>query len=69
MFHWKEEAEPIKQGLSVYHPKSTHSIGFVLRFGNHVWRVRWSKKVKKLFNSYQKVDPKAYDEFFEGLDK
>lgn len=60
MFYWKREGEKIGQGLSVYHPKDTHSAGFCLRFGNHILLVRYSKFSKTWFKQYHKVDPEAY---------
>ena len=64
MIHWREEGEIVRQGLSFYPPKCTHSVGFFLRIGNHIIRVRWSKHVKKLFTGYNKVNPSAYDDLF-----
>lgn len=69
MFYWREEASRLKQGLSVYHPNCTHSIGFVLRLGNHVLRLRWSKNAKKFFGGYDKVNPIEYDKVFGEWNK
>ena len=69
MLHWRKEARKLKQGLSVYHPKDKHSAGFVLRIGNHVLRVRWSKNAKKFFGGYNKIDPTEYDRVFGEWNK
>ena len=60
MFYWKREGEVVRQGLGVYHPRDLHSIGFVLRIGNHIMLVRYSKFSKTLYKQYHKVDPEAY---------
>ena len=57
MIHWKIENQEVKQGLSIYHPNDKNSIGGVLRIGNHLLRIRWSKNAKKFFVGYHKVDP------------
>jgi hypothetical protein len=59
MIHWKREGDTVRQGLSLYHPKDKHSIGGVLRIGNHMWRLRYSKIAKQWFKGYDKIDPKA----------
>ena len=64
MLHWKVEGERIRQGLNVYHPKDQSSAGFVLRIGNHILRLRWSKNAKKFFSGYDKINPTAYDKEF-----
>ena len=71
MLHWKEEGKTIGQGLNMYHPKDEHSAGFVLRIGNRIWRVRYSKLTKKWFTGYDKVDPNALREweYKHGLKK
>jgi hypothetical protein len=69
MLHCKKEGEIIRQGLSVYHPKDKSSAGFVLRIGNHILRVRWSKNAKKFFGGYNHVDPKEYDRAFGEWNK
>lgn len=63
MLHWKVEGEYIKQGINVYHPKDQSSAGFVLRVGNRMWRVRYSKVAKKWFNDYTKINPNALKEW------
>ena len=52
MIHWRKEGEHIHYGLSVYHPKDEKSIGFLIRVWGFVFRVRYSKKVNKLFIGY-----------------
>jgi hypothetical protein len=59
ILHWKKEGQTVGQGLSFYHPKDEHSFGFVLRIGNRMWRMRYSKFAKKWFTGYDKIDPNA----------
>lgn len=59
MIHWKKEGEIIRQGISIYHPNDTSSLGGCLRIGNRMWRVRYSKITKKWHAGYNKVDPNA----------
>lgn len=59
MIHWKKEGEYIRQGISIYHPKDTHSAGLCLRIGNRMWRVRYSKFTKKWNFGYHKAVPNA----------
>ena len=69
MIHWKREGQIIEQGLSFYHPKDTHSAGFVLRIGNRMWRIRYSKFTKLWYTDYVKVDPEALNKFLRGSDE
>ena len=55
MIHWKKEGEQVHQGLSIYHPKDKNSIGGVLRIGNHMLRIRWSKNAKRFFGGYSQL--------------
>jgi hypothetical protein len=65
MIHIKKEGEHIRQGISIYHPKDTHSIGGCLRIGNRLWRVRFSKLTKKWNFGYDKVNPNALKDWEE----
>lgn len=56
MIHWKEEATEIKQDLNLYPLNCKHSVGGVLRIGNHAFRIRWSKNAKRFFGGYSKID-------------
>ena len=49
MIYWKVEGMPPKIGLNVYHPLDTGSIGFVVRFKNKDFILRWSKRARKFF--------------------
>lgn len=69
MIHWKREGQIIHQGLNVYHPKDESSMGFVLRIGNRMWRVRYSKHTKIWYTDYVKVDPDAINKFLRGGDE
>lgn len=59
MIYWKKEGAQVRQGISIYHPGDAHSIGCVLRIGNRLWRLRYSKVAKKWFTGYDKIDPNA----------
>ncbi len=59
MIYIKKEGEHVRQGISIYHPKDEHSFGGVLRIGNRIWRLRYSKIAKRWFTGYDKVDPNA----------
>ena len=63
MIHWKKEGEHIRQGISIYHPKDKHSAGGVLRVGNRMWRIRYSKVSKQWHTGYDKVNPNALKEW------
>ena len=63
MIHWKKEGEVIRQGISIYHPKDTHSVGGCLRIGNRMWRARYSKFTKIWYFGYHKVEPNALQEW------
>ena len=63
MIHWKVEGGEVRNGLSIYHPKDKHSIGGVLRIGNHIWRLRYSKIAKMWFKGYDKIDLTALTEW------
>jgi len=54
MFHTKHEGELLRQGLNVYPLSDKNSFGFVLLLGARIFRVRYSKNVKRWFlNSYK----------------
>lgn len=63
MIHWKREGEVIHNGLSLYHPKDKHSVGGVIRIGNHIWRLRYSKIAKMWFKGYDKINPNDLKEW------
>lgn len=60
MLHIKKEGLAPRQGLNFYHPRDPNSVGVFLRIGNHVWSLRWSKKINQLFKRYDKLDPEAF---------
>jgi hypothetical protein len=66
MIYWKHEGKEVRNGISVYHPKDKHSIGIMLRIGNHLWRIRYSKLTKLWHRGYHKTDPKAYEDLLKG---
>ena len=49
LFWWKIEGLENLNGLNVYPPDDPNSAGFVIRAGKIQFRVRWSKRAKKLF--------------------
>jgi hypothetical protein len=67
MLHWKKQGAIVRQGISFYHPKDEHSIGFVIRIWNYGWQVRYSKHAKCWFINLIKIDPKAYERWLNKL--
>lgn len=59
MIHWRKEGEPIKPGLSVWHPGDC-SIGFVLSLDRWHIYCRYSKKKRKIFWSCERTEPRAW---------
>lgn len=55
LFWWKIEGYDALNGLNVYHPKDEVSAGFIVKGFGWQWRVRWSKRVKRLFCSVERV--------------
>ena len=45
---WKIEGYEPLNGLNVYKPSDINSAGFVLKIGNFRFRVRYSKRTKRL---------------------
>jgi hypothetical protein len=54
--HWRQEGELVRQGLNIYPPKDTGSIGGILRIGNRMLSVRYSKITKQWHTGYIKHD-------------
>ena len=69
MIHWKREGHPIQHGLSVYHPKDRASVGGVLRIGNHLWRVRYSRIAKQWFIGHDKINPTVLNDYHRSIMK
>ena len=67
MIHWKREGHPVQQGLSVYHPKDRSSIGGVLRIGNHLWGVRYSRFAKQWFISHYRINPTVLIDYHSSI--
>ena len=51
MIHHKIEGLPALNGLNFYMPSDPNNAGFVIKLGSFELRVRYSKRVKKLFYS------------------
>jgi len=50
VIHFRGEADPVRQGLNLYHPREWKwHVGFILRIGNWGWKLRYSFRVHKLF--------------------
>ena len=52
---WKIEGSDTLNGLNVYPLSDQVSAGFVLQGFGWRWRVRWSKRVHKLFSGVERV--------------
>lgn len=46
---WKIEGYDPLNGINIYHPSDENSAGFVVKVGKWQFRLRWSKRAKKLF--------------------
>ena len=59
MFHWRDEGEPVRQGLNVYPLRSPYHLGGYLQ----IWRLRlylrWSKVSKRLFRRVEWCKPET----------
>lgn len=49
LFWWKIEGCDPLNGINVYPPSDPNSLGFVIKAGKFIFRVRWSKRAKKFF--------------------
>lgn len=59
MIYIRDEGERRENGFNFYPIKSYSSIGFVFRFGLHLWFFRFSKLTKKCSVRYWKADTDA----------
>jgi hypothetical protein len=56
----RQEGEWLNYGLTFYPLSDKHSIGFMFRTEERYFRLRYSKKVKKWFWQYVRLEPKAW---------
>ena len=60
MFNWRYEGESVKQGFNVYPLDDKGSFGFIFKIKKFRFAIRYSKKVKKFFFSYDYTGPDGY---------
>ena len=56
----RQEGEWLNYGLTFYPLSDKYSIGFMFRSEERYFRLRYSKKVKKWFWQYVRLEPKAW---------
>ena len=57
MIHIRPEGTPTRQGLNLYPWSDRHSLGGLLRIGNYLVRIRWSKTAHRFFGGVERIDP------------
>mgnify|MGYP003705025233 FL=1 len=58
--HWQEEAVERKPGLNVYRLSDKDSFGFTLSLDRLYVRLRYSKRIKKWFWYWIRLEPLAW---------
>ena len=58
--HWQEEAVERKPGLNVYRLSDPDSFGFTLSLDRLYVRLRYSKRIKKWFWYWVRLEPLAW---------
>lgn len=56
LFHWRDEGEPVRQGLNLYPLQSQHHVGGYLVIGALRLYARWSKIFRRLHLSASWVE-------------
>jgi hypothetical protein len=62
MIWTRKEGDTIRQGFNFYNLSDPDSIGGCLRVGSLVFRLRWSKRTKKLFANCHKINHSAMEQ-------
>jgi hypothetical protein len=57
MIHIRPEGTVTRQGLNLYPWSDRHSRGGVLRVGNWIVRLRWSRTAHRFFGGVEQIDP------------
>jgi len=53
----RQEGTATRQGLNLYPWRDRHSRGGVLRVGNWIVRLRWSRTAHRFFGGIERIDP------------
>jgi len=59
MIHWRNEGEPVEQGLSIWR-WGDRSMGFILNLDRWYIYCRYSKKKRKIFWDCERREPRAW---------
>jgi hypothetical protein len=65
MIHIREEGTPTRQGLNLYPWSDSHSRGGLLRVGNWIVRLRWSRTARRFFGGVEWINPVREREILE----
>ena len=57
MIHIRPEGTATRQGLNLYPWSDRHSRGGLLRLGNYIVRLRWSRTARRFFGGVEWIDP------------
>ena len=57
MIHIRPEGTATRQGLNLYPWRDRNSRGGVLRVGNWIVRLRWSRQARRFFGGVERIDP------------
>jgi len=57
MIHIRPEGTPTRQGLNLYPWRDRNSRGGLLRLGNYIVRLRWSRQARRFFGGVEWIDP------------
>ena len=57
MIHIRPEGTTTRQGLNLYPWSDRNSRGGVLRVGNWIVRLRWSRTAHRFFGGIERIDP------------
>jgi len=57
MIHIRPEGTPTRQGLNLYPWSDRNSRGGLLRLGNWIVRLRWSRQAHRFFGGVEQIDP------------
>ena len=57
MIHIRPEGTATRQGLNLYPWSDRNSRGGLLRIGNFIVRLRWSRQARRFFGGVEWIDP------------
>ena len=65
MIHIRPEGTTTRQGLNLYPWSDRNSGGGVLRVGNWIVRLRWSRTAHRFFGGIERIDPEQEREILQ----